>query len=358
MKLSLSSSPHQHHPRSTPQIMLLVCAALIPGLLVQSFYFGWGSLIQILLACITAVVTEAVILALRNKDFESAIKDFSAVLTAILLAISIPPLAPWWLIVIGTFFAIAMVKQLYGGLGFNMFNPAMAAYVMLLVSFPVQMTAWMPVSALAEQSYGLRDAIAVIFSGFSLDGYSLHQLQVTVDGLTMATPLDAVKTALNQGMTFSEATDTITFAGSTGKGWFWVNLAYLCGGLFLLRKKVINWHIPTAMLTTAAALSTLIYLFNPDQAGSPCFHLFSGSMMLGAFFIATDPVSASTTAVGRLLFGGAIGVWIIVIRTWGGYPDAVAFAVMFMNMSVPLIDYYTRPRAYGHQKVTPPKEPQ
>lgn len=355
MSLFLSSSPHQQQRRSTSTVMLLVCAAAVPGILMQSLYFGWGTLIQILIACITAVVTEAVILAIRKKDFERAITDYSALLTGLLLAICLPPLAPWWITVIGSFFAIAMVKQLYGGLGYNPFNPAMAAYVMLLVSFPVQMTAWMPPLGLAEFGYNLADAFAVIFSGYSVDGYSLHQLRLNVDGVTMATPLDAMKTGLDQGLTVGEVTSSAIFSGSTGIGWFAVNLAYLIGGLAMLRSGLINWHIPISMLAGATLMSASLYVFMPDQAGSPIFHLFSGGMMLGAFFIATDPVSSSTTNRGRLIFGASIGFWVVIIRTWGGYPDAIAFAVLFMNMAVPLIDYYTRPRTYGHQPKHPSK---
>ena len=150
MRFRLASSPHQHIRRDTGQVMRLVILAMVPGILMQTWFFGWGTIIQVVLAVITAIVTEAVILELRKRDFERALKDYSAVLAAILLAVSIPPFAPWWVIVIGTFFAIGVVKQLYGGLGFNVFNPAMAAYVMLLVSFPVQMTQWLPPVNLAN----------------------------------------------------------------------------------------------------------------------------------------------------------------------------------------------------------------
>ncbi|MDT0628380.1 electron transport complex subunit RsxD [Alteromonas sp. W364] len=349
-KLSISSSPHHHIRRDTGQVMRMVCYACIPGILVNIWFFGFGVLVQLCLGIATALITEGIILELRKKRTERILKDYSAVLTAILLAISIPPLAPWWVIVIGTFFSIAIVKQLYGGLGFNMFNPAMAGYVMLLVSFPVAMTSWIPPQSIAEQSHNLLDAIYTVFTGFTSTGFSIEQLKVGYDGITMATPLDHVKTALVQGYTVSEAQQNVIFDGIFGKGWFWMALAYLAGGLYLVKTKIINWHIPGSMILSALAFSLFFYLLDGDQYASPLFHLFNGSLILGAFFIATDPVSASTTNKGRLIFGAAIGVWIIIIRQWGGYPDAIAFAVLIMNMAVPLIDYYTQPRTYGHQK--------
>jgi electron transport complex protein RnfD len=347
--LSLSSSPHNHNRRDTGQVMRLVCYATIPGILCNIWFFGFGILIQIVLAIITALITEGVISEIRKKKTERILKDYSAVLAALLLAISIPPLAPWWVIVIGTFFAIAIVKQLYGGLGYNMFNPAMAAYVMLLISFPVQMTSWLPPQSIAEQSYSLWDAVNTIMTGYTSTGFSVEQLKVGIDGTTMATPLDVVKTSLLQGYTVTEAQSHLIFDGQYGKGWFWVAMAYLIGGIFLVKSKVISWHIPGSMLTSAALLSLVFFLVDGDQYASPLFHLFSGSLIIGAFFIATDPVSASTTIKGRLIFGAAIGLWVIIIRNWGGYPDAIAFAVLIMNMAVPLIDYYTQPRTYGHK---------
>lgn len=348
MTFRLASSPHQHSQRSTAQLMRLVIWCALPGLLVQSWFFGWGTLIHFLLASVTAVVTEAVILEIRKRNFEIAIKDGSAILTALLIAISIPPFSPWWISVIGTFFAIAIVKQLYGGLGFNLFNPAMAAYVVLLISFPVQMTAWLPPSNIAQHSADLFDSLSVIFTQFSTDGYSLSQLQNGIDGHTMATPLDQVKTDLTMGLTYSESLQNPIFSSGLGIGWLWVNLAYLAGGLILLKQKAINWHIPVSLLAALTIMAGLFHGYDADRFASPLFHLFSGGIMLGAFFIATDPVSAATTNQGRLIFGASIGIWIFLIRNFGGYPDAIAFAVLIMNMAVPLIDYYFRPRTYGH----------
>lgn len=347
-KFAVVSSPHLHNHKDTGAVMRLVIYAAMPGIIMQVLMFGYGLIIQLGLALVTAVVTEVFILELRKKNSERAIKDYSAVLTAVLLALSIPPLAPWWVMVIGTFFAIAIVKQLYGGLGYNMFNPAMAAYIMLLISFPVQMTSWLPASSLTVQSFSLWDTVHTIFTGYTATGYSIEQLQVVIDGATMATPLDHVKTSLSEGYVIGEALANDSFSGSFGKGWGLVALAYLAGGLFLIKAKVINWHIPLSMIMSAMIVSGVLYMLDPSTHASPWFHLINGSLIVGAFFIATDPVSASTTNKGRIIFGAAIGFWLIIIRTWGGYPDAIAFAVVVMNMAVPLIDYYTRPRTYGH----------
>lgn len=329
--------------------MRLVMYACIPGILMQVWFFGIGVLIQLTLGIVTAVVTEALIVELRKKNTERAITDSSAALAGLLLGISIPPLAPWWIIVIGSFFAIAIVKQAYGGLGFNMFNPAMAGYIVLLISFPVQMTSWLPPLSLAEQDFSVLDALYTIFTGFTIDGYSIAQLRMGYDGISMATPLDYLKTSLTEGYTVGEALQSDIFSGSWGIGWAPVSLAYLAGGLVLLKLKVINWHIPISMMAGAMLLALILNLVDSSQFASPLFHLVNGSLIFGAFFIATDPVSAATTNRGRLIFGAAIGAWIIIIRTWGNYPDAVAFAVVLLNMAVPLIDYYTRPRTYGHR---------
>lgn len=349
MKLSLSSSPHTHVRRDTGAVMRIVCYAAIPGILAQCFFFGWGVLVQLALGIISALVAEAIVLGIRKKNIERTLADYSAVLTALLLAVSIPPLAPWWIIVIGTMFSIIIVKQLYGGLGFNMFNPAMVGYVMLLISFPVQMTTWLPPQSLVENSTSLLDAASVIFTNFTTEGYSISQLQVDIDGVSMATPLDQVKTAIISGQTYSESLFSPIMNGAWGLGWAWVTMAFLIGGVAMIRLNIITWHIPGSMIASVFIFSLFFYAISPDQYPSPLFHLINGSVIFGAFFIATDPVSASTTPLGRVIFGAFIGFWIVVIRLFGSYPDAIAFAVIIMNMAVPLIDYYTQPRTYGHK---------
>ncbi|MDP5215499.1 electron transport complex subunit RsxD [Pseudoalteromonas tunicata] len=350
MKLNMLSSPHSHSQKSLSTLMLSVIFACIPGLIAQCYFFGTAVLIQLLLAVITAVVCESAVMMLRKRAALPVITDFSGILTAVLLALSIPSLAPWWIIVIGTFFAIVIVKQLYGGLGFNLFNPAMAAYVLLLVSFPLQMTSWLPVESLQLHPINFADQLNVIFTGYSQSGFSLSQLKMDIDGITMATPLDTLKTDLGKGLTVSESMKHNVFGQYAGLGWQWVNIGFFIGGLYLIKARVINWHIPISILASIIVCASIGYILSPDQAAGPVFHLLSGATMFAAFFIATDPVSAATTNKGRLIYGALIGLLIYLIRTVGGYPDAVAFAVLLLNMSVPLIDHYTQPRTYGHRK--------
>ncbi|MGS0535368.1 electron transport complex subunit RsxD [Pseudoalteromonas sp. SaAl2] len=348
MKLTMASSPHNHSHKSLNKLMLTVILACIPGLIAQLVFFGTGVLIQLILALVTVSVAEAAIMRIRKRPALTALSDSSAWLTAVLLALSIPPLAPWWIIVIGCLFAIIIVKQLYGGLGFNLFNPAMAAYVLLLISFPVQMTAWLPTADLLAKPITFTQQLSVIFNGYTTAGFSVDQLRVGIDGMTMATPLDTVKTDVAHGLTITESMQSPLFNQWLGKGWGWVNLGFLLGGLYLIKTKVINWHIPVSFIATLAICSGIGYLVAPGTEPGIVFHLFSGATMLGAFFIATDPVSAATTNRGRLVYGALIGLLIYLIRTFGGFPDAVAFSVLLLNMAVPLIDYYTQPRTYGH----------
>ena len=342
-----ASSPHQRTPRSTSHIMLWVIACLVPGVAIQSYFFGFSNLIQIALASSVAVIAEAVILKLRKRPIINTLKDCSALITGILIAISIPPLAPWWIVVIGTLFAIIFVKQLYGGLGQNLFNPAMAAYVLLLISFPVQMTSWLPMLNLQPIELSFMDQLNTILTGHTIDGYSVAQLSVSIDGLTMATPLDTLKNTLKAGFTTTEIFDTSAYKASSTQAIMWVNLGFLFGGAVLLAKRIIQWMIPISFLAGMAAFSFIAFAYQPDLNGSPMFHLLSGATMLGAFFILTDPVSAATSVKGRLFYGFLIAFIVVIIRNVGGYPDAVAFAVLLGNMCVPLIDYYAQPKVYG-----------
>ena len=344
------SSPHQRTKRRTPEIMMLVIMALVPGVLVHSYLFGFAIYVQILLAVTTAVLCEACFLKIRNKPILISLKDYSAVVTAILLAISIPSLAPWWVIVIGTSFAIVIVKHLYGGLGQNIFNPAMAGYVVLLISFPVQMTAWLPIQSMQLFPLQISDAFSLILTGSNIDGYTVTQIRNSIDGITMATPLETIRNALHTGNTISETITTSLFSLDSLQGSQWVNLAFLLGGLFLLKLRVILWHIPIAFIVGITVFSFFAFASDPDIYSSPLYHLFSGATMLGAFFILTDPVTASTTVKGRIIYGLLCALLVIVIRNLGGYPDAVAFAVLLANMCVPLIDYYSKPKTYGRRR--------
>jgi electron transport complex protein RnfD len=350
MVFKIASSPYTHNHRQTSRIMLLVLLAAVPGIAVQTWFFGWGTLVQIVLASVTAWGAEAAILRLRKQHVGQTLADNSALLTGLLLAISLPSMAPWWMIVLGTAFAVIIAKQLYGGLGNNPFNPAMIGYVVLLISFPVQMTSWLPPQEIAANTPGLMDTLQIIFSGHTTAGADINTLRLGIDGISQATPLDTFKTSLHAGHSVSDILHASIYRGAlAGIGWQWVNVAYLAGGLFLLWQKAIRWHIPVSFLLTLALCSTLGWVFSPDSLASPQLHMLSGATMLGAFFILTDPVTASTTNRGRLMYGALAGVLVWLIRSFGGYPDGVAFATLLANITVPLIDYYTRPRVYGHR---------
>jgi electron transport complex protein RnfD len=305
--------------------------------------FGGGILVTIALATATALVAEAVMLKIRRRPIAPFLSDYSAVITAWLLALAIPPLAPWWLIVVGTLFAIVVAKQLYGGLGYNPFNPAMIGYAVLLISFPAIMTKWPAALELAQIKLSFSDQLHYIFSG-------ILPSEVKLDAVTSATPLDYLKTQLTLKHDVSAISQAPIFGALGGKGGEWITGAYLLGGLYLWQQKIISWHLPTAFLGALALISGVFWLVNPAVFASPIFHLFSGASMLCAFFIITDPVSGPTTPKGKLLFAGGVALITYLVRVYGGYPDGVAFAVIFMNICVPLIDAYTQPRVFGHSK--------
>ncbi|WP_150137918.1 electron transport complex subunit RsxD [Candidatus Enterovibrio escicola] len=350
MAFSIASRPHYHSNKSIGNIMMRVILCTFPGISTLCYFFGWGVLVQLSLASITSLLAEAIVITIRRRPVKRYLQDNSALLTGLLIGISVPPFTPWWIVVIGSLFAIIIAKHLYGGLGNNPFNPAMVAYVVLLISFPVQMTIWLPPSSLLIQPLTFMDSVSTIFTGLNTGGFSVNQLRLTADGFTMATPLDTVKSALIAGKTETEAVLEPVFDTFWGLDWGWINFAFLLGGLMLLKQKIIKWQIPIGILATLFIFSAIGYTVSPDTVTSPLLHLFSGATMLGAFFIATDPVSAATTSKGRLVFGMIIGTLIYLIRTLGGFPDGVAFAVLIANMCVPLIDYYTKPIVYGYRK--------
>jgi electron transport complex protein RnfD len=337
-----SNAPFIAPQNSVQKMMLWVLIALIPGILTMCWQFGYGVLFNILIAVATAVFAEACMLRLRGRPIKPCIADLSAVVTALLLALSLPTLAPWWIPFIGAIIAIVFAKHLYGGLGYNPFNPAMVAFAVLMVSFPKDMTVWALPNSLQPSGMGFVDALGVLIDQ--------QPNQTFIDAFAAATPLDQMKTRLGLNELISEIRNAPLFGSFNAVGWEWVALAYFMGGILLLYKKIISWHIPTGLLAGLFGISLLFYLLDPSTTPSPLFHLFSGGAILGAFFIATDPVSAATTPKGRLIYGALIGALIYIIRTWGGYPEGIAFAVILMNMAVPLIDHYTQPRVYGHKK--------
>ncbi|QIK37823.1 electron transport complex subunit RsxD [Caldichromatium japonicum] len=341
MTQPIISSPHVPRINRVNRVMAEVLVGLIPGVVALTWVFGWGTLINIALASLFAVMAESAVMLLRRRSPWVALRDLSALVTAALFAIAVPPSLPWWLTLLGIVFAIVIVKQLYGGLGYNSFNPAMAAYVFLLISYPVAMTAWIAPEGLGSDRLGFADSLQLILTGTLPQG--LHW-----DAISSATPLDHLRGRLDLGHTIDQIAQGPTWGILGGHGWEWVNLGFLIGGIYLLARRIITWHVPIALLIGLAALSTLFWAFAPQTHASPWFHLFSGATMLGAFFIATDPVTGCTTQRGQIIFGACIGAIVYIIRTWGGYPDAIAFAVLLMNIAAPMIDYYTQPRVFGH----------
>ena len=332
--MQTDSSPHLHDGRTLGVVMTDVCIALVPGLLCYVWLFGPGVLLQCILAVSFALLFEFAVLRLRGRDPRPFLRDGSAIVTGLLFAVSISPLAPWWVCLCGIAFAIIIAKHAFGGIGYNIFNPAMAGFVFVLVCFPVQMNTWPDLQA---QGLG-----AYLGSIFPMAGREL-------DMLSGATPLDDLKTRLEMMEMVSEIKTASIYGYFGGAGWEWINVLFMLGGIYLLVRGVIKWQIPAAVLTGIFIVSAAFYFFDADTYASPLFHLFSGGTMLCAFFIATDPVTASTTVRGRLVYGAMIGILICLLRQWGAFPDGVAFAVLLANIFVPLIDLLTRPRAFGEK---------
>jgi Na+-translocating ferredoxin:NAD+ oxidoreductase subunit D len=334
--MDFSTPPYLLKNASVQRVMLQVMAALVPGIAAYVWIFGPVILVQLAIATAAALAGEAAMLKLRDKPQSMFLADGSAVVTAWLIALTFPPLSPWWLVVTGTLFAIVIAKHLYGGLGQNPFNPAMVAFAVCIVSFPALMSQWPAVGLKID----FADQLGIVFGTFP-----------RVDALSGATPLDTLKTALKleEGQ-FSVAAllaNQDVFGFFAGRGWEWVTGGYLIGGLWLWQRGIISWHAPIAFIAGLSLLSGALWLYNPSQFANPLFHLFSGGAMLGAFFIVTDPVSGCTTPKGKLIFGFAAGTLAYLIRVFGGYPDGVAFAVLLLNICAPLIDRYTQPAIFG-----------
>lgn len=315
------------NPLSVALTMKLVLLALVPGILVFIFQNGWGGIVNISLAVSSALLFEAVALKLRNHSVTDAVSDYSVVLTAVLIALCLPPLVPWWIPVIASAFAVLLAKHAFGGIGNNIFNPAMIGYAAVLVSFPTELSLWLqqPVG----MTVSLSNTINAVFTG------GLTTLPQW-DAMTGATALDQHRTLLLQSAALPDIrTETI--------GWFgarqgeWINLAYLLGGVWMLKRRVISWHIPVSFISALLLTMLLHKLFIHAPLSIPV-NLFGGATMLGAFFISTDPVTAAASNRARLIYGALTGVLIYVIRSYGGYPDSVAFAVLLANSTVPAID--------------------
>ena len=312
-KWIVSSSPHVHSGDSIQKNMLYVVLALLPAYLVALYYFGVGALVVSAIAIASCIGFETFIQRFVLKT-KVSISDGSAALTGLLLAMNLPSNLPWWMVIIGSMAAIGLGKMCYGGLGNNLFNPALVGRVFLLISFPAAMTVW-PVPEPFSMAY--------------------------MDAQTAATPLSFMK--------FDQMLPPIlnTLIGNEGGSMGEVSaIALLLGGIFLLWKKVITWHIPVSILATVALFTGIMHLVDPVAYENPLWHLCSGGLLLGAIFMATDYVTSPMTTRGQLLYGVGIGLITVVIRLWGSYPEGVSFAILLMNAATPLIDKYILPKRF------------
>ena len=322
--------------------MHITLLALLPGFTVFAWHFGIGVLLNVAVASLTAVIGEALVLKLRSLPL-SSLADGTAALTGALLGLCLPPLLPFWMVAIGAGFAIVFGKHLYGGSGNNVFNPAMVGFAMLIISFPLAMSHW---PAPFSTNSGFTDAGTSFTTKLNTSAAQEHY-----DGITAATPLDAYKFRI--ASTNDEFFSVSGTQETNWQTWARINLAFLIGGLFLLYRKLIPWQIPASFLVTLGVLSLVFYDGGSSASlGSPAFTLFTGASMLTAFFIATDPVTSPGHRVGLLVFGAGVGLIVFIIRSWGAYPEGVAFAILLMNATAPLIDHVFVLRDQSRMKPT------
>ena len=326
-KLVVSPSPHVHSGDSVPKNMYGVIIALVPALLASLWYFGLGALIVTLTAVAACVLFEWIIQKYLMKTTPS-ISDGSAAVTGLLLAFNLPTNIPVGLIIIGAAVAIGIGKMSFGGIGNNPFNPALVGRVFLLISFPVQMTSW-PVPVESRFQY--------------------------LDATTGATPLSVIKEGLASGSSVSELMSEIpsylnlfmgNMGGSAGEV---AGIALVLGGIYLLWRKIITWHIPVSVIASIAIFTGILNIISPENYTGPLFHILTGGVLLGAFFMATDYVSSPMSRKGMILYGAGIGVITVLIRVYGSYPEGVSFAILIMNAFVPLIDRYIKPKRFGEK---------
>ena len=345
MKFERRDAPYWGPQTDVASQMLQVLLALVPAAVAHVWFFGPGLIFNLLVAGIFAIGGEMAMMWARGRPPEHALRDYSAIVTAALLAFALPSLTPWWVTATGALFAVVVAKHLYGGLGFNIFNPAMAGYVVVLVAFPMHLNLWVAprMGDIDYQHLSMIQTLAFTLSGKLPAGLDF-------DAISRATPLDAMKTGLNNMATAAEIRALPIMGDFGGRGWEWIGNFLALGGFWLLLRKIIRWQIPLGVILGLLLPASLMYMVDPGANPGPGFHLFAGATVLCAFFIATDPVSAATSPRGRFVYGRGIGLLTYCIRRWGSYADGVAFAVLLMNMAVPAIDYVTRPRIVGHAK--------
>jgi electron transport complex protein RnfD len=325
--LKVSGSPHVHTDNSVKKIMYGVIYAMIPALLISVYFFGLDAIRVTLISVVACLVVEAVIQKYLLKS-DVTITDGSGIITGILLAFNVPSNLPWWIIVIGAIVSIGVGKMSFGGLGKNIFNPALVGRVFLLISFPVQMTSWPVPKALFGTS--------------------------VTDAITGPTPLGIMKEGLSAGKTVQEIMPEIPdyvqnlMTGFQGGSLGEVSaLALILGAVYMLARKIITWQTPTAYIGSVVIFSGILWLIDPTKFVDPVFHLVTGGMMLGVFYMATDMVSSPMSGKGQLIFGIGCGILTILIRVFGAYPEGVSFAILIMNAFVPLIDRGFKPKRFG-----------
>ncbi|MDF1560389.1 MAG: RnfABCDGE type electron transport complex subunit D [Bacteroidales bacterium] len=325
--LNVSPSPHLSSPETTRRLMYGVVIALVPALAASIYYFGMGAIIVTLTSVLSCVAVEYLVQKFILKT-KPSVKDGSAVVTGLLLAFNVPSNLPIWIIIIGAIISIGVAKMTFGGLGSNPFNPALVGRVFLLISFPVQMTSW-PVP-----------------SGFRT-GY--------LDAVTGATPLGILTEGVKAGESVASLMEKVPthmqlFYGYMGGSMGEIAAAALIlGGIYMLWKKIISWHIPVSILMSVALFTGILWLADPTIYADPGFHLLTGGIMLGAIFMATDYVTSPMTHKGMIIYGVGIGVITVLIRTWGAYPEGVSFAILIMNAFVPLLNMYIKPKRFGKE---------
>jgi electron transport complex protein RnfD len=322
----IAPSPHLRSSTTIETAMYGVIIALLPAMAVGIYFFGLNAMRVTAFSIAGCLLFEGLVLKIRGRDLVP-LRDGSALLTGLLLAMNLPSGTPWWMVMVGAGVAIGLGKQVFGGLGYNPFNPALVARVFLLISFPVAMTSWPEPTPFSW----------------------------SLDAVTKATPLGEMKTSLLLNGNIGEAASMggmrglmDPLLGNMGGSLGEVSaLALLIGGVYLLVKKVITWHIPVSYLATVAGMTGIFWLIDPQRYAAPTFHLVTGGLMLGVFFMATDYVTSPVTNKGMLIFGVGCGVITVFIRLFGGYPEGVSFAILLMNSATPIIDRYTRPKVFG-----------
>ncbi|GAA5077370.1 RnfABCDGE type electron transport complex subunit D [Roseibacterium beibuensis] len=343
----LVSGPHTHSMFNVPRTMVAVMACLSPATAFGLVQFGWPAVFLFAVTIVSALAFEVLCLALAGRPILRFATDGSALLSGWIVALTLPPWAPWWVGVLGAGIAITLGKHVFGGLGQNLFNPAMVARAMLLVALPVQMTLW--VAPMGAAGPDIAQALAITFGGTA-----------PFDAVSSASTLGHLQSALDAGqpmdVILQELGDVNAHAmghipGSLGET---SAVLLLGGGLLLILLRIITVVTPLAVLGSLFALSGAAWLIDPAQFPPPMLHLTSGSAMFCAFFIATDYVTSPVTAMGKAIYGIGIGALIFVIRSWGAFPEGVAFAVLLMNACTPLIDAYIRPRVFGRTRAGKP----